>query len=91
MFDLVCQNFHRNIHTGLQYGYFLLNHKDLESKTILHKNLCNMHIAHRNMHIAIESILRLTCVLVSCDSPSVTIGGPALYTKSGQNPSIGDK
>ncbi len=31
-----------------------LNQKDLESKTILPKIFCNMHIAHRNMHIAIE-------------------------------------
>ena len=39
---------------------FLLNKKGLESMSILHKKLCNMHIAHRNMHIAIESILPLT-------------------------------
>ena len=36
---------------------FLLNQKGLESMSILHKKLCNMHIARRNMHIAIESIL----------------------------------
>ena len=48
---------------GLQYGYFVLNQKDLESKTILPRNFCNMHIAHRNMHIAIESILPLTDIL----------------------------
>jgi hypothetical protein len=62
VFDLVCQNFHQNIDTGLQYGYFLLNQKDLDSKTILPKIFCNMHIAHCNMHIAIESILPLTYV-----------------------------
>ncbi len=39
---------------------FLLNKKGLESMSILHKNFCNMHIARRNMHIAIESILPLT-------------------------------
>ena len=38
---------------------FLLNQKDLESMSILPKNFCNMHIARRNMHIAIESILPL--------------------------------
>jgi hypothetical protein len=32
--------------------------------SILHKNFCNMHIARRNMHIATESILRLTHTLV---------------------------
>ena len=30
------------------------------SISILPKNFCNMHIAHRNMHIAVESILPLT-------------------------------
>ncbi len=60
MFDLVSQNFHHNIHTGLQYDYFFLNQKNLESKTILPKIFCNMHIARCNMHIAIESILPLT-------------------------------
>jgi hypothetical protein len=39
---------------------FLLNMKDVDSKTILHKILCNMHIALRNMHIAQVSILRQT-------------------------------
>jgi len=39
---------------------FLLNKKGLEEVSILHKNFCNMHIARRNMHIAIESILPLT-------------------------------
>ncbi len=39
---------------------FHLNQKDLESKTILPKIFCNMHIARRKMHIAIESILPLT-------------------------------
>ncbi len=39
---------------------FLLNQKDLDSKTILHKFLCNMHIALRNMHIAQVSILQPT-------------------------------
>jgi hypothetical protein len=39
---------------------FPLNRKDLESKTILPKIFCNMHIARCNMHIAIESILPLT-------------------------------
>jgi len=41
---------------------FLLNKKGLESMSILHKKLCNIHIARRNMHIAIESILPLTYV-----------------------------
>ncbi len=63
MFDLVCQNFHQNIHTGLQYDYFLLNQKDLEFITMLPKIFCNMHIACPNMHIAIESILPLTDIL----------------------------
>ena len=31
--------------------------------SILPKNICNMHIARRNMHIAIESILSLTHTL----------------------------
>ena len=39
---------------------FLLNKKGLEEMSILPKNFCNMHIARRNMHIAIESILPLT-------------------------------
>ena len=39
---------------------FLLNQKGLKSMSILHKKFCNMHIACRNMHIAIESILPLT-------------------------------
>ena len=43
---------------------FLLNKKGLEELSILHKNFCNMHIARRNMHIATESILRLTHTLV---------------------------
>ncbi len=42
---------------------FLLKKKDINSKTILHKNLCNMHIAPRNMHIAPVSILQPTYVL----------------------------
>jgi hypothetical protein len=41
---------------------FLLNKKGLEEVSILPKNFCNMHIARRNMHIAIESILPLTHV-----------------------------
>jgi hypothetical protein len=39
---------------------FLLNKKGLEEVSILHKNSGIMHIARRNMHIAIESILPLT-------------------------------
>jgi hypothetical protein len=39
---------------------FLLNKKGLEEMSILPKKVCNMHIARRNMHIAIESILPLT-------------------------------
>ncbi len=42
---------------------FLLNKKDIDSKTILHQNLCNMHIALHNMHIAQVSILQPTYVL----------------------------
>jgi hypothetical protein len=30
--------------------FFLLNKKDIDPKTILHKKLCNMHIALCNMH-----------------------------------------
>jgi hypothetical protein len=61
VFDLIWPNFHQNIHSGLQYGYFIfLNQKDLESKTLLPKIFCNMHIARRNLHIVIESILPLT-------------------------------
>jgi hypothetical protein len=41
---------------------FLLNQKGLEEVSILPKIFCNMHIARRNMHIAIESILPLTYV-----------------------------
>ncbi len=44
-----------NAHSNL----FLLNQKDLEPKTKLPKIFCNMHIARRNMHIVIESILPL--------------------------------
>jgi hypothetical protein len=36
---------------------FLLNKKNIDSKTILHKNLCNMHIALCNIHIMKVSIL----------------------------------
>ena len=39
---------------------FLLNKKGLVLLSILPKKSCNMHIARRNMHIATESILRLT-------------------------------
>ncbi len=39
---------------------FLLNEVVLGTKCILPKILCNIHIAHRNMHFAIESILPLT-------------------------------
>ncbi len=41
---------------------FLLNQKDLESNTILHKFFSNMHVARCNMHIVIESILPLTYI-----------------------------
>jgi hypothetical protein len=30
---------------------FLLNNEDIDSKIILHKNLCNMHIALHNVHM----------------------------------------
>ncbi len=30
-----------NMNMGMQYGYFLLKKKDIDSKTILHENLCN--------------------------------------------------
>ncbi len=65
MFDLVSPDFHQNIHTGMQYGYFLINQKDLESKTISSKIFCNMHIACSNMHIVVESILPPTYVLLA--------------------------
>ncbi len=39
---------------------FLLSKKDVDSKTILHKNLSNMHTALCNMHIAQVSILQPT-------------------------------
>jgi hypothetical protein len=39
---------------------FPQNQKDLEEISILRKNFCHMHIACCNMHIAKESILRLT-------------------------------
>ncbi len=69
-----CCDFYRNMHIAtcnmhaicMQYAYcdaidsFLLNQKGLESMSILPKNFCNMHIARRKMHIAIESILPLT-------------------------------
>jgi hypothetical protein len=42
---------------------FLLNKKDIDSKTILHKNLSNMHIALRNMHIAHIYIAANICTL----------------------------
>ena len=49
---------------------FLLNQKDLESKTVLPKIFCNRHHVCRNMHIAIETILTLTHtaphILASC-------------------------
>ncbi len=48
------------LNSNAHLNLFLLNQKDLESKTILPKIFCNMHIAHRNMHIAIKSILPLT-------------------------------
>jgi hypothetical protein len=53
---------------------FLLNQKDLESMSILPKKICNMHIASRNMHIAIESILPLTlrCCLALTPCPNNT-------------------
>ncbi len=40
--------------------FFLLNKTNIDSKTILHKNLGNMHVVLRNMHIAHVSILRPT-------------------------------
>ncbi len=42
-----------HLNSNAHLNLFLLNHKDLESKTILPKIFCNMHIA-------IESILPLT-------------------------------
>ncbi len=44
---------------------FLLNKKDIDFKTILHKNLSNMHIALRNMHIVHVSILQPTYMYLS--------------------------
>ncbi len=44
----------------MQYRFVSSIKKGLEEVSILHKNFCNMHIAHRNMHIAIDSILPLT-------------------------------
>ncbi len=41
---------------------FLLNKKDIKCKTILHKNLSNMHIAMCKMHIVHISILWPTYV-----------------------------
>jgi hypothetical protein len=58
---------------GMQDGYFLLNPKDLKSKTILHKNLCNMHIAPRNMHIAPVSILQPTHTLPFTQDPGFQV------------------
>ncbi len=57
MFDLVCPNFYRNIHTGLQYGFFSSKSEQFRRMSILRKIFCNMHIA-------IESILRLIYVRV---------------------------
>jgi hypothetical protein len=53
------------MHIVMQYRLFSKNQKDLESMSILPKNFCNMHIARRNKHIAIESILPLTYRAVS--------------------------
>jgi hypothetical protein len=39
---------------------FLQNQKGLEEMSILPNTFCNMHIALRNMHFAIVSILPLT-------------------------------
>ena len=68
VFDGFYQWLKKRIHIARQYGSrcnidsFLLNKKGLEEVSILPKNLCNMHIARRNMHIVIESILPLTYV-----------------------------
>ena len=46
--------------------YFLLiQMKGLEEVSILPQIFCNMHIAHCNMHIAIEPILPLTHIPAS--------------------------
>ncbi len=66
MFDLVCPKnrfFHKNKHNSTQLDLcnmdiFLLNKKDIDSKTILHKNLSNMHIE-------VEGILKLLLLLVT--------------------------
>jgi hypothetical protein len=52
---------------------FFLNQKGLVDKSILPKIFCNMHIAHRNMHIAIESILPLTHMSEAIDSITICI------------------
>ncbi len=49
---------------------FLLNKKDIDSKTILHKNLSNIHIALHNMHTAHVSILRPTYIFGLDINPS---------------------
>jgi hypothetical protein len=54
---------------------FLLKQKDLESKTILPKKFCNMHIAHCNMHIAKESIASKTCLNEHCMSVLLYLDG----------------
>ena len=62
VFDGFYQWLKKRIHIARQYrsrcniDSFLLNKKGLEEVSILHKNFCNMHIARRNIHIAIESI-----------------------------------
>jgi hypothetical protein len=56
-------------------GIFLPSKKDIDSKTILHENLSNVHIALRNMHIAQVCILRSTDTgQVSAPLLSVVVG-----------------
>jgi hypothetical protein len=50
------------LNSNAHLNLFPLNQKDLEEISILRKKICHMHIACCNMHIAKESILRLTYI-----------------------------
>ncbi len=63
---------------------FLLNQKDLESKTILPKIFCNMHIAHRNMHVGYHT-RKITLPVIPLTVP-VTLPIPVMYFLRGTLP-----
>jgi hypothetical protein len=80
-FDLVCPQ-NRYFHKKLAYDLkklvlcnmdiFLLNQKDLDTETILHRKICNMHIAP----VSITHIILLEGNLPKAQQPLLTTSQP---------------